>query len=135
MSEVEITYLLSGTDGTKLFFETFGTLYEENDVKILNFIEETEDTIRTKVIIHQNYIELLRSGIITMYVPFINTKETTMVISTAFGYKIEMLTKTIKLAINDNNIYVKYQTEMDKEKNIVHTLDLKWKNKKYNDLQ
>ena len=135
MSEVEITYLLSGTDGTKLFFETFGTLYEENDVKILNFIEETEDTIRTKVIIHQNSIELLRSGIITMYVSFINTKETVMVISTAFGYKIEMLTKAIKLAINDNNIYVKYQTEMDKEKNIVHTLDLKWKNKKYNDLQ
>lgn len=135
MNEVTINYLLSGTDGTELLFETTGTLYEENEIKILNFVEETEDSIRTKVIIHKDYVELLRSGIITMYTSFVKSKETLMVISTIFGHKIEMLTKTITLIINSDNIYVKYQTEMDKEKNITHTLILKWKNKKYNDLQ
>lgn len=126
MSLTNLEFSLHDNVGNDLYFVTDAVIEESQDLKVITFIEQTDLELKTKVLIYKDRVELIRMGLISMYVEFTLNNPTQMIIKTSYGHEIKMENKTLQLEIKSNSIYVVYQTITDKEKGITHTLNIKW---------
>ncbi len=124
--KINVEFNLSVNDGTQTSFETNGTIEEFKELTRICFLEISEIKALTTVDIYKDKVTIKRNGAIKMYMEYILGVTTMVSLDTEFHYHIDMESYTQELIISDNYIYVKYQTETDKEQNLYHVLDLKW---------
>lgn len=126
MKKVDIQFELLSSDGAELMFSTTGDVAYGNNVILLSFTENTDLELEDKVYIYKDKIQLYREGFISSFQTFIKNEDTIIQIKSKSGYEIIATTFTFDLKINNNDIFVKYKTELDYEKGIIHIFKIKW---------
>lgn len=126
MSKKQLTFSLTDNIGNELFFITEANVLDSPHLKIITFIEQTDLELKTKVLIYDNHVELYRTGLISMSLDFDMNKITKALIKSSYGYEISMENKTLELRVQNNDIYIVYQTSNDMDKGIIHTLKMTW---------
>ena len=124
--ETMVRFSLQATNGSEISFTTDGEIEQFDDHKRLTFTEQTEILLKTTVDIYLDKVVLHRNGKIKMYMCFVLECETEVEMETDFDFQVKMLCKTLNMEISDNNIAIIYQTELDKESQVVHKLTLAW---------
>lgn len=126
MEKVNLHFLLQSSDGNEIIFDTEATLEYGQGLIILNFIEQTDLELKTKVLIEPQKVELMREGMLKMHLIFTEGIVTTATMKTNFDYEISMENETLHLEVHENWLDVVYRTTMDKERGVTHHLRLKW---------
>ena len=125
---IQLTFCLSETDGTEIYFETNGILNQQEHKTRLLFKEELEGKTPTIIEIDNNIPKIVvkRLGEIHTHIEYQLGIVTQAIMRTNFNYELKMATYTMVLEIEPNSLKVVYQTENDKEQNQQHELDIKW---------
>ena len=127
MAKAIINFCLNSTDTKEVMFETEGIVKVVDNKTIIDFIEQTELKLHTKVIISSTKVVIERTGKVEMQLVCDYLKDDFVYMKIDKEYEISMINHTILLDVKDDNILVIYQTEMDKENNTTHQLKLSWK--------
>jgi len=124
IEKVKIHYKLYETGGSSIYFTTDAILKTLKNIKMLTFIEDTNLLLLTKIIIYADKVVILKEGVISFFETFIEGAETISLICSKSGFKMKANTKTYNLTFKNNELNIKYETALDKEKGIIHTLNL-----------
>lgn len=126
MAKAVINFCLSTTGSTEVKFQTEGIVRKQDNVIILDFIEQTDLKLHTKVSATTNKVIVERKGSLEMKLVCDLVKDDIVYMKVDKAYEIKMINHTDLLLVDEESILVIYQTEMDKENNITHQLKLSW---------
>lgn len=125
-NNIIIDFKLTTRHNDNISFSTEGSFEEKENCRRIVFKEPTEGNALTHIDIYNDKVLLERFGEFKTKMVYILNEETTVEMKTNFNYSLSMAVYTTKLNFENTSLMVEYQTEIDKEHNDMHILELKY---------